>query len=428
MDELGRAAGGGKMGPVPRVILSLGATVAVATFLLALWCPKPRTAPVPAADRSSLGTTFRNDRPAGSNDPSWPAEAPGVVVAQTIEGSPAYLAGLRNSDRILSLDGRPATTACDLERIVERLPLGRKVAVTFARGRAGAPETVQIETVGEAFFGQRCRDGRADACAELGRRRIVASTSEEETRDALALYEKACAADDASACAELAGQWIDRHGEGETLTEADAARTAEVARKGCDGGNPSACAHLGLLYSLGRGVAQDDARATSLYEIACDGGDPAGCYNVGLNYEKQRGAPRNDARSLLGYVYGCEGGYPQACTNLGYLYDRGIGVIAHPERAAQLYERACAGDACTPGDPIGCANLGIFLRDGHGIPKDERRAAEMLERGCDGNVAAACNNLGILVEPADADRALELYRKACRLGSEGGCKNAASPG
>lgn len=403
---------------VPRLALSLSGAGLAATFLLALGCPTPQT-PAEGLRQASLGATFRNHRPKDPAELSWPEEEPGAEVATTIEGSPAYLAGWRAGDRIASLAGRPIATACQLEREIAALVVGEKVAVEVLREGAGVPETVEIEPIdGAAVLDRLCRAGQADACAELGRLTMVSSTSPAQVDAALDLYEQACRGGDASGCSELAGNLIERQG------DSAAGRAAEIAKKGCDGGHPAACSHLGLLYATGEGVEQDHARATGLYEIACDGGDPAGCYNVGLNYEKQRGVPRNDARSLLGYVHGCEGGYPQACTNLGFLYDRGIGVVANPERAAKLYERACVGDPCTAGDPIGCANLGIFLRDGRGVAKNQARAIELFEGACAKEIGAACNNLGILIESGDAGRALELFRKACRLGSSGGCQNA----
>lgn len=413
-----RAGAPGWLRRVPRVAVSLGAAGLAATFLLALGCPKPQT-PAEGLRTASLGATFRNHRPKDPAELSWPEEEPGAEVATTIEGSPAYLAGWRAGDRIASLAGRPVVSACQLEREIAALAIGEKVTVEIVREGMPAAETIEIEPVdGAAVFERLCRAGQADACAELGRMTMVGSTSAAEVDAALELYEQACRGGDASGCSELAGNLIERQG------ETAAGRAAEIAKKACDGGFPTACAHLGLLYATGSGVEHDDARATGLYEIACDGGDAAGCYNVGLNYEKQRGVPRNDARSLLGYVHGCEGGFPKACTNLGYLYDRGIGVVANLERSAKLYERACAGDACTAGDPIGCANFGIFLRDGRGVGKDEARAVEMFEKACAQEVAAACNNLGIMIERDDAERALELFRKACRFGSSAGCANA----
>lgn len=406
---------GAKVSPVA---LALGGAGLATLFSLALGCAT-RHSPAAGWGAASFGAEFRNHRPKNRAELSWPEEGPGAEVATTVEGGPAYLAGWRSGDRIASLAGRPVLSACRLEREIAALPIGERVAVEVVREGEAAPRTIEIEPVdGAALFDRLCREGRADACAELGRLTIVSSTTPAEVDAALALYEQACQGGDPSGCSELAGHLVERAG------ETAAARAAEIAKKGCDGGYPAACSHLGLLYATGGGVGRDDARATALYEIACDGGDPAGCYNVGLNYEKQRGVPRNDARSLLGYVRGCEGGYPQACTNLGYLYDRGIGVVANPERAAKLYERACAGDECTAGDPLGCANFGIFLRDGRGVSKDEARAARMFAAACAREVGAACNNLGILIEPEDAGRAMELYRKACRFGSSGGCSNA----
>ena len=75
----------------------------------------------------------------------------------------------------------------------------------------------------------------------------------------------------------------------------------------CDRGNALACARLGAIYDLGRGVDPDDDVAEGYYLKACELGDAGSCYHLGRLLES-----RADG--------------------------------ADPTRAAELYERACAGD------------------------------------------------------------------------------------
>ena len=49
----------------------------------------------------------------------------------------------------------------------------------------------------------------------------------------------------------------------------------------CDQGNAAACARLGAIYDLGRGVDPDDPQARAYYLRACDLGDAGSCYHLG---------------------------------------------------------------------------------------------------------------------------------------------------
>src|SRR5579871_2341974 len=68
----------------------------------------------------------------------------GVVVAQLYRGSPAQEAGLQPGDLLLSLDGKPVTTAQDaLGRIATRKP-GAKLALHILRGTAELDLRAQV--------------------------------------------------------------------------------------------------------------------------------------------------------------------------------------------------------------------------------------------------------------------------------------------
>jgi S1-C subfamily serine protease len=60
----------------------------------------------------------------------------GVEVVEVITGSPAHSAGLRPEDLILDVDGEPVRSARDLQRLMARELIGRRVAIrVFRDGR-----------------------------------------------------------------------------------------------------------------------------------------------------------------------------------------------------------------------------------------------------------------------------------------------------
>jgi len=58
--------------------------------------------------------------------------------------------------------------------------------------------------------------------------------------------------------------------------------TAEGAKKACDRGNAQGCFNLGLMYTKGQGVKQDDFKAKELFGKACDGEVARGCTNYSI--------------------------------------------------------------------------------------------------------------------------------------------------
>jgi S1-C subfamily serine protease len=74
--------------------------------------------PVPAAWRERLGRTT------------------GLLVSQAVPGSPADRAGLRKGDLLLTADGKPVTTAQDLQRLMFADAIGRPFPVTVMRNGA----------------------------------------------------------------------------------------------------------------------------------------------------------------------------------------------------------------------------------------------------------------------------------------------------
>lgn len=72
--------------------------------------------------------------------------------------------------------------------------------------------------------------------------------------------------------------------------------------------------------------------------------------------------------------------------------------------------------------------LGHKFEFGDGIDRDIVRAGEYYQLACDSGMHGACNNLGTILyrnklNKDDAARALQIFDKTCRSGSDAGCNN-----
>ena len=79
-------------------------------------------------------------------------------------------------------------------------------------------------------------------------------------------------------------------------------------------GVAAACNNLGLMYSLGRGVAADSRKALEYLERGCDGGELRACANVGSRYFLGEGAPLDASKGRALLRKACDGGVSEACT------------------------------------------------------------------------------------------------------------------
>ena len=89
---------------------------------------------------------------------------------------------------------------------------------------------------------------------------------------------------------------------------------------------------LGVMYSQGRGVPENDAEAVRWFRLSADQSYAAAQYNLGLLYDNGRGVPENDAEAVRWYRLAAAQGLADAQSNLGFMYDNGRGV---PENDAE---------------------------------------------------------------------------------------------
>jgi serine protease Do len=57
----------------------------------------------------------------------------GAYVGRVRSGSPAAKAGLRSGDVIVALGGQPVAWAQDVHRLVQEMPKGRDISLTYVR-------------------------------------------------------------------------------------------------------------------------------------------------------------------------------------------------------------------------------------------------------------------------------------------------------
>ncbi|MFO0582638.1 MAG: tetratricopeptide repeat protein [Anaeromyxobacter sp.] len=164
--------------------------------------------------------------------------------------------------------------------------------------------------------------------------------------------------------------------------------TAYVALA-CEMGDPPACAHLGALHALGRGVSFDAVRATALSRRACEAGVAFACANWAALVAEDAGGPARLAGA----------------------------------QAVDVVRKLRA--ACEAGAPEGCLDLAVALEAGTAGKPDQDGASVALVRACDAGLAIACHRLALVW--SDEDTARPLRARACRAAIAPACAVAGLP-
>tara|TARA_R110002096_G_scaffold158845_1_gene324382 strand:+ start:917 stop:1510 length:594 start_codon:yes stop_codon:yes gene_type:complete len=105
-------------------------------------------------------------------------------------------------------------------------------------------------------------------------------------------------------------------------------------------GNIDAQWHIGLMYSNGEGVPENDKTAVKWYTLAAEQGYDKAQYNLGNMYNNGRGVPENDKTAVKWYTLAAEQGYAFGQAMLGLMYQYGKGVLTDNRRAYMWYNLA----------------------------------------------------------------------------------------
>lgn len=102
--------------------------------------------------------------------------------------------------------------------------------------------------------------------------------------------------------------------------------TVSEVLKRAQAGDPNAQNKLGLLYSEGQDLPQNDLEAKDWFKKAADQGHADAQVNLGTLYSLGRGAPYSDHMALFWFQKAAEQRNALAFAKLGMMYERGRGV------------------------------------------------------------------------------------------------------
>lgn len=267
------------------------------------------------------------------------------------------------------------------------------------------------------------------SCVALGRAALIA----DDTSEALAIFDAACAQGLSEACLEA--QKI--RGELPPEPTAESLRAASLAHweasqeamraeyfAACEAGDADACRTHRLLL-----IQHDDpdtvAQGWAAIREACAAGDGLMCGELGRYYFE---TDRALARQYLDTA--CRAGDEGACLDRDVI-DGAVPVQPTPDEVLAESQRHTvelasealrdAAQRCAEGDDAACLLEANLLLAGQFGESDRHGAQERYAALCDRGIGAACYDLGILLS-VDTPAAQERYtRRACELGFRDAC-------
>lgn len=226
--------------------------------------------------------------------------------------------------------------------------------------------------------------------------------------------EAACARGEAAACTVAALR---------VLPSVDKARSEQKAvgearalfEKGCRGGDPESCRHLGLLLAEGRIYSADLPAAKELLSRGCTIGDDRSCREMariandagehealvswlgkscmlGNETSCMRTATLDRSDDRVRWVEeACRLGRMDACLDAAERRQNGNGVPVDMKLALQNYQAACR-----LSNAPSCFRAAKILRSGDGVKADPKAAAVWYDKACQMRQTRACAILGDL--------------------------------
>ncbi|MDW8248018.1 MAG: hypothetical protein RMJ98_01785 [Myxococcales bacterium] len=178
---------------------------------------------------------------------------------------------------------------------------------------------------------RECDEGRARACNQVGWAAYGGIQREASVADSFRAYAEGCRLGSALGC-RWAGHLAFTY---EELQEVRSARS--LLERGCFGGNPSACAELGLYADK----YESGVQAFALFEQACKEGAREGCFLAGKKKLEAGKSARKEGAVLLKKA--CDAEHEEACDWVGPMLERGDDLPRDEKAAVVAYQRGCKG-------------------------------------------------------------------------------------
>ncbi|MGE3146045.1 MAG: DUF4399 domain-containing protein [Pseudorhodoplanes sp.] len=337
--------------------------------------PIASTAPTARAEPAWIGIAIRKVL---LNDAARAVagQESGAEIVSAYDFGPAGKAGLRPSDIIVAIDGKPVID------------------------HAAVPEAVRHKSPGTRISISIVRDGRLLELSLTTGSRIDARVAAE--------------------AGNPAAQWVlgsvYQTGAGVPV---DLVESFKWFSKAAERGYADAESSLGYAYAEGLGVEKNEAAARKWYLRAAEQGIASAQYNLGNIYSTGRSVPVDQAEAFKWYLKAASQGYALAQVNVGFSYAYGRGVAANDREALVWFQRAVEQK-----NPYGQFQLAVFYDEGRGgLPKDRAMAVRLMREAAIGGVNDALPRLkGWNAEPYDLAEIQQALRK---LGHDPGPVNGA---
>ena len=311
------------------------------------------------------------------------------------------------------------------------------------------------------FYNQGCYLGNISACRDLGSMSAINNESQSiiGNKDSKNSILQKCNHNNTKACTVLAKKYYDGNS-----VKKDLALVNDLLQKGCNLNDGPSCSMLGLLYSKGDGISQNQnkAIAKNLLKKGCDLNVGVACDDFSMLFYSPKTTDQNDL-SLARFYFqkGCNFNIANSCFWLGHMYLEGQGVTKNLPTAKKYLQKGCdlnnkiacrylgamswnKGDAsiqqleqakvfmekgCDLGDGIACGYLSVIYNDideANGqtsIPvKTMERNKHFLIKACDLNDGLSCFLLGGIYEvKRDFAQAKKVYQRGCKLHDKDSC-------
>jgi TPR repeat protein len=279
------------------------------------------------------------------------------------------------------------------------------VAATLAASCARSKAAPDRSCRGYDRCNADCESGNMGACTRAATALFTGDGTAVDAKRGLALLERACKADEATACWGLSDRAL--RGQGVPRDKAKAValldRTVTSFEQECRGGAGQSCATATYLRRHGRPVVRDEKLAAELekrtfllLEASCRNKDADACARLTDVVDRLPNGGLNTHESVARLDVACDNGAGMACWRRGSQCQYGLAFDPDTSRATPYYDRAVdlLDQRCKTDDVDACFDLGARL---------------------DGDAA----HLSHPTDPAVA------YAKACDLGSGFACEYAA---
>src|SRR5579863_9873179 len=143
----------------------------------------------------------------------------------------------------------------------------------------------------------------------------------------------------------------------EAFKQGDYAGVLSACQAAAKAGDASCQNYLGVLYSDGKGVKEDQAQAVHWFRLAADQGNAAGACNLGYAYETGEGVAKDLQQAEKWYQVAAEKGLALAQARLGLIL-----ITQHKDWKSGL---KLIRTAAAQGEPIAEDTLAIAYQSGN---------------------------------------------------------------